>query len=50
MGPSPKTPVRASSQEETMKLEVDSGYTWRGGKEEVGGGGGGLVFKKVTDM
>ena len=34
MGPSPETPVRASSQEEQMKLEVDSRYTWRGGKGE----------------
>ena len=47
MGPSPETPVRASSQEEQMKLEVDSGYTWRGGTE---GGEGELVLNKVADM
>ena len=48
MGPSTETPVRASSHEEQMKLEVDSRYTWRGGTE--GGEGGGLTLNKVTDM
>ena len=44
MGPSTETPVRASSHEEQMKLEVDSRYTWRGGTE--GGEGGGVDVKQ----